>query len=187
MPTATITCICYLQDNEELSAAHRQCWTCRQFVPESGYFKGDIAKYFNCKSCEATRHRQLVARHRNVPEPDTVPACPKCKQSTILKKSAKGFDHYICVCGCLLRYKVRKPTASNLARYYGGRQFCEECSTYNIIGRHGFDECVNVRIKRKKLVKISCDLDESMPSSDDELCMNTLSQRIDSIVNSLCK
>src|SRR5271163_3490694 len=33
----------------------RVCWTCKRCLPRSSFYKGDIAKYFNCKECENRR------------------------------------------------------------------------------------------------------------------------------------
>src|SRR5271163_4085497 len=33
----------------------RVCWTCKRCLPRSSFYKGDIAKYYNCKECENRR------------------------------------------------------------------------------------------------------------------------------------
>jgi hypothetical protein len=163
----------------------RACWTCKQMLPASRFYKGDTLKYWNCKVCEAARHRQRTSAGQS-----TTPDCPTCKtgmNQRPKKTRLEGFDFYECPCGVLMRFKRRTITAANSERYYTGKQFCDTCNAYNPAGRHSFNDCLQVRTKLQKKIRRTCDLDDSLSSEDEDVraTVSTLSQRIDAILNTL--
>ena len=114
--------------------AMKECWTCKQLLPPSAYYKSNIVKYYKCIDCEKKRlatYRQKVKDERHelaLKVKQEIIMCLACKRPTPESQLARmgRFAQLICK-PCYHKVKAhKKPHKAVLTEE--GR--CQKCMIY---------------------------------------------------------
>src|SRR5438477_7314048 len=88
-----------------VDADYRECWSCKQRLHKSSFYKENIKKYFNCIPCERARLAKLrdKLRYAETEDGHCQYVCPRCRKPIIMAEiykvdGDKRFDYYNCPC-----------------------------------------------------------------------------------------
>ena len=118
-------------------ADHRECWTCKQVLHKSSYYKENIIKYWNCILCERARLSKLRDKSRYIQTEDgrCTYVCPRCRtpiDMSLVIKGDKRFDYYPCQsCQVECRLAHRKDADPRTgAQYHPAKAHCPYCGKW---------------------------------------------------------
>jgi hypothetical protein len=116
---------------------HRECWTCKQRLHKSSFYKENIVKYFNCIPCERARTAKVRDKARYVEGEDGCCryACPRCRKPIVMEKLFKGvdtrFDFYNCPCEAFCRLAHHKVADSRTGMMFApAKAQCPFCGKW---------------------------------------------------------
>ena len=120
------------------SPAARECWTCKQMLPASDFYKSNTVKYYNCKKCENARHKARAAKTLQHGRP----SCPKCSETLDIAINEKRFVYARC---CDNNYRFQKKRGG---LFFSGKAACSFCEKWSVCA------CFKL-MPNKKFVKAS--------------------------------